>query len=231
MAQFQCSEKMYNFILDIINPNMEIDIDEIRETVFVAEDTDFTVEQSAVVWPWLLNFAKEYRDTDEPEDGIAVLSAIRTGASMISLDKIDQLFPLLEVNHNVYTVLETIKMIGRIFEAQPPNGVDEYKNISRRMHQTIRYFVNQPADNVSMRDEAVTQLAIYALAGSGSSTTQEIITEVLKKKQIWFIRQVLHNFRELRSTWENRSDHEPIEPLKLLNEAIYPMAEYIKESK
>ncbi|MCK4786601.1 MAG: hypothetical protein KAV87_22770, partial [Desulfobacteraceae bacterium] len=104
----------------ILHPEAESDIPLLREMIFIAEDANFTIEESKQLSPWLLNFAERHRDSSDPQNEPTVWSAIRTGASMLRPHAADCLRPLLEPGHSIETSLVTVKMLGRIFEAQPP---------------------------------------------------------------------------------------------------------------
>jgi len=210
------------FVLEITDPDTIIE--RLQKMVLIAEDTDFTVEQSKILSPWLLNFAEKYKSTSDSQCKIAVYSAIRTGASMLYPKDIDVLIPLLKSEH-----LVTIKMIGRIFEAQPPKEIDQYENIAEIIYDIAEPLIKE-VDSSSYR-AAVTVLSSTALASIGSSREKQLITKIIEEKEIWFTKRCLHKLKELRHKWENSFKIEPHEPLKLLNESIYSLAEYIKEKE
>lgn len=188
----------------------------IRKMIFLAEDTNFSVEQSKILAPWLLNFAKTYRDSDDVEVDGAVLSAIRTGASMLSPNSVDCLFPLLEPNHFIDTVLVTVKMIGRIFEAQPPTKINEYENIAKKIYDIAEPLLNK---DTPTQEGALIQLSIYALGAMGSSSILQILKKITKKEK-WFKQYILHNIKELRNIWTNRKEEVSKQLIELLNEVI-----------
>ncbi len=215
-------------LLEFANPRA--DIRDLQKMIFIAEDTGFSIEESKIIAPLLLDFAKKYRDTD-PLNEPAVYSAIRTGASMLTLDRVNDLIPLLESKHIINTTLVTIKMIGRIFEAQPPKRINEYKNLSEKIYDIINIYIN--IDNLDPNKEATIQLGVKALAAMGSNSVQGVLIDIQKKKKPWFIKYCLRNLNRLRHVWErnaqNNNEIEPLKPLKLLNESIYYLAEKTKE--
>ena len=210
------SEQLFAAILD---PQSEIDMPLLREMILVAEDTDFTIDQSKQLSRWLLSFAEKYRDSSNPEDEAAVLSAIRTGASMLNTQNADLLLRLLEPGHSIDTSLVTLKMFGRIFEAQPPDKVDDYNDIAIEVCPAAEIIQNSFAIT-SSRSAAIAQLAIYALAAMASSKTFQVVKEVKQLNVTWFTRQTHQEFRELRSIWSNRSTPIANQPQELLDKLI-----------
>jgi len=53
------SKTVYKLLLDIMNPEIQSDMPHIRETIFLAEDTNFSIEQSKIISPWLLDFVNK----------------------------------------------------------------------------------------------------------------------------------------------------------------------------
>ena len=115
---------------EILQPQAESNMPALREMILTAEDTGFAPDQSGRLAPWLLSFAERHRDSSDPQDEAAVWSAIRTGASMLTQDAADRLRPLLQPGHSIETSLVAVKMLGRIFEAQPPADVDQHIDLS-----------------------------------------------------------------------------------------------------
>jgi len=203
----------------ILDPEAEADMPHLREMILIAEDTGFTVEQSKQLAPWLLSFAERHRDSSDPQDEAAVWSAIRTGASMLTPDSANDLHKLLEPGHSIETSLVTLKMIGRIFEAQPPKDVDQHKELANEICQIANSLLNRYAISVS-QSAAMAQLAIYALAAMASSETQQIVETVQQLGVTWFTQQTLRELCELRSIWSNRPVPVEARPQELLERVI-----------
>ena len=205
---------------EMLNLQMDSDYLRIREIIFLAEDTDFTVAQSKLVAPWLISFAQICRDSKNIENQDAVLSAIRTGASMLNRDHIYSLYRLLEPGHPVETTLVTIKMIGRIFEAQPPSGIDEYQELSNIIYDIAKLLLNSYAIT-SSKIAAMAQLSIYAIAAMASSRTQQAVYAVGRINANWFSTQVLRKLYKLRNIWITSSDYTvDKEQQEMINKAI-----------
>lgn len=203
----------------LMHPQAEADKQRLREMILIAEDTGFTVDESKQLAPWLLSFAERHRDSSDPQDEAAIWSAIRTGTSMLTPDDTDGLCPLLEPGHSIETSLVTVKMLGRIFEAQPPAEVDEHQELADEVCQIAESLLNRYAIT-SSQNAAMAQLAIYALAAMASSEIHRIVKDVQELGVAWFTQQTLHELRELGSIWANRPVPVADQPQKLLDRAI-----------
>jgi hypothetical protein len=120
------------------------DWQEMREYVLAAEHMGFTRAQNTRLAPRLLDIAVAHRDSSDPLDEPVVLSAIRTGASMLRPEQAHRLGPLLESGHAIETSLVAMKMLGRVFEAQPPSGVDQYPDLATEVGQIARDLLKAP---------------------------------------------------------------------------------------
>jgi len=203
----------------IVHPEAESDMPRLREMILIAEDTGFTVSQSEQLARWLLSFAERHRDSSDPQDEVAVWSAIRTGASMLTPDDTDGLRPLLEPGHSIETSLVMVKMLGRIFEAQPPAEVDEHQELAGEVCQIAENLLNRYAITIS-KSAAMAQLSIYALAAMASSKAQQIVETVQQLGVTWFTQQTLRELSGLRSIWSSRPVPVADRPQKLLDRAI-----------
>lgn len=203
----------------ILHLGAESDMPRLREMILLAENTGFTVDQSKRLAPWLLSFAERRRDSSDPQDEAAVWSAIRTGASMLTPHDVNNLRPLLEPGHSIETSLVTVKMLGRIFEAQPPAEIDEHRDLADEVCQIAESLLNRYAITVS-QSAAMAQLAIYALAAMASSETQRFVETIQQLGVTWFTQQTLRELRELRNIWANRLVPVAEQPRELLTKAL-----------
>jgi regulator of RNase E activity RraB len=214
-------KKFYQQILDIINSEDKYNVPE--AIIHHIEDTDFSVEQSEVISPWLIGFALKNRDNHDSEDEstmfFSVSSAIRTGASMLYSDQVELLFPLLETGHPIDTSLVTVKMISRIFEAQPPSVLGEHKIVAEKMCEIADEILNGSSTKLSHVDVALIQLCITSLIGMGSKKVYQVL-EQFENKEKWMKSYILHNIKDLEKVWQKRKD--PIsEPMnEFINETI-----------
>ncbi len=93
---------------EIMNPDTHHNTTKFREMIFKAEDTGFSLENSKKFSSWLLNFAIQQRDSTDSKDKMVVWSAIRTGASMLTPNKVYKLKKLIETGYPIETSLVTI---------------------------------------------------------------------------------------------------------------------------
>jgi len=198
------------------DPNAEPKSDRFREVVLRAEDTAFTPDQSARLAPRLLEVALRYRD---PQDEPIVWSAIRTGASMLRPSEAHLLLPLLEPGHPIETSLVALKMLGRIFEAQPPDAVDVFVDLAKKVRGIADSLLNRYTIAIS-RPAAMAQLAIYALAALASADTLDVVRTVRGLEATWFTRRTEHKLRELREYWDNRPVAVANGPRELLDRVL-----------
>ena len=188
---------------ELLNCDPENDWPRLREIIFQSEDAAFSPEQSAQLAPRLLELAERHRDSNDPQDEPVVWSAIRTGASMLRPTEAECLLPLLEPGHPIETSLVTLKMLGRVFEAQPPDDIDQHEALAREARKIADLLLNHFAIATS-QSAAMAQLAVYALAAMGSS---HLVTSVRSIRQLavdWFTRRTVRKMRELDEFWQSR---------------------------
>lgn len=203
----------------LLGPDVDSNWPQVRELIQLAEDTGFSHEQSKELAPRLLELAVRHRDGNDPQDKPAVWSAIRTGASMLRPNQAERLRPLLEPGHHVETSLVAVKMLGRIFEAQPPADVDRYPELTAEVRRIAESLLNRYAI-ASSQSAAMAQLAIYALAAMASRSTVGLAKTVRDLGQRWFTEQTARDLRELRQYWSDPIAEAAAEPRRLLDRAI-----------
>lgn len=176
----------------------------LRELILLAEDTAFTPEQSGDLSPRLLDIAMRLRDGNDPLDTPVVWSAIRTGASMLRPQEADRLLPLLEQGHPVETSRVALKMLGRIFEAQPPKAADQYTRLADAVCEIADPLLNHYTITSSRSAAIMVQLSVYALAAMASNDTLRITGTIRELGVSWFTQQTSHDLRELQKHWSGR---------------------------
>ena len=207
----------------LVDRHAEVGWAQLRELIPLAEDMDFSPEQSRKLAPRLLEYATTYRDSTDPQDKPVVWSAIRTGASMLRPDEAGRLRPLLEPGHPVETSLVTVKMLGRIFEAQPPSDLNQYPELAHEVRQIADSLLNRYAIAVS-QGAAMAQLAVYALAAMGSDDAVELSKAVRGLGQSWFTAQLRHELRALWEYWTSQPAKGAPKPRELLERAIQELS-------
>ncbi len=202
---------------------LELDVEHdwatLRQLIMLAEDTGFTGEQSEKLAPRLLELALQRRDSNDPHDEAPVWAAIRTGASMLRPDQAASLLPLLEPGHAVETSLVAIKMLGRIFEAQPPADVDLYPEMAAKAKEVADSLLNPYGIAVS-QGAALAQVAIYALAAVASTETIEAASAVRQLGIPWFTRRAVRKLRSLQEYWQGPDSAAAAGPRDVLNRAL-----------
>jgi hypothetical protein len=203
---------------ELLRLDVEKDWPRLRELILTAEDFDFTLEESALLAPRLLDLAIQYRDSNDQQDAPAVFSAIRTGASMLRPNEASRLLALLEPGHPIETSLVALKMLGRVFEAQPPERLDQRTDLAGEVRGIAESLLNRYAI-ASSQSAAMAQLAVHALAAMASNDTLQIVRAVRHIGVSWFTQQTARELRELQSSWNARSVPVAPEVLELLERA------------
>ena len=139
---------------------------------------------------------------------------------MLRPDNADCLLPLLEPGYSIETSMVAVKMLGRIFAAQPPTQVDEHQSLANEIFQMAESFLNRYAIASSDQNAAMAQLAIYALAAMASSRIDEVVKKVRELNIPWFTQQTLQELCNLASMWESHAVTSAEQPQKLLNSVI-----------
>lgn len=208
---------------ELLKLGAENDWSRLRELVLLAEDTDFSLEQSSLLAPRLLEFAIQYRASNDSQDAPVVWSAIRTGASMLRPQEAKRLLPLLEPGHSIETSLVALKMLGHIFEAQPPERPDQHTDLASEVRGIAESLLNPYAIASSHQSAAMAQLAVYALAAMASSKTLNIVCSVRRLGVSWFAHQIARELRELRNSWDARSVPAAPAVFELLERAMHEL--------
>lgn len=193
---------------------MKIESDLLRGLIVMVEDFDFTPEQSAWLAPRLLDFATLGRDSNDAADEPAVLSAIRTGASMLDSHKAGYLRELLEPGHPIDTSIVALKMLGRIFEAQPPTWKGQHANLASDVQEIAKSALNRKAVSADVRTAARAQLAVLALASMASEEAPRMADVVREMGVSWFTEQTARELRGLRRVWATRHIRTPVVGVK-----------------
>lgn len=164
--------------------------DELRDLILTAEDQDFTPEQSPLVSAFLLDYALQNRNSSDPVDVSGVLSAIRTGASMLRPREAWRLMPLLDDYYPIDTRVVALKMLGRIFKAQPPDGPDQHKGIADVVRRIAEWELEDWSEDPSSRLRATIQLAVYAIVAMKGSQAAGLIKRIGDLCPEWFVQQL-----------------------------------------
>ena len=204
----------------IVTDNYDVDWAQLRKQILAAEDVCFSVEQSSLLAPRLLTIATYMRDCDDQEEEPVVWSAIRTGSSMLRPHQAHLLLPLLdEYVHPIETELVAVKMLGRIFEVQPPLGVDLYPELANEVCRIAKLAHMHLGATEYRFSFAKMQLAIYALAAMACSEAVRV-AENMSAQRPWFVKQVFCSLERLQGYWANCPETVDDGPLDLLRRTI-----------
>lgn len=176
---------------------------DIRPWILAAEDAQFAPALRGDLADWLLAFAMARRDSQDPGDAPAVWSALRTGASMLRPGEADKIAPLLEPGHPIDTSLVAVKMLGRIFEAHPPEAADAHDRLAATVAGMVHALLNPFAiDNPDCAARA--QLGLHALAAMASHRLEAAAGEAARLGG-WFARQSARDLGRLARRWRAAS--------------------------
>jgi hypothetical protein len=207
----------------LVRQILELDPDhdrhQLREAIVRAEKVGFAPEDSARVAPRLLELAVYYRDSSDPEDRPVVWSAIRTGASMLRPEDAVRLLPLLEPGHPIETSTVTVKMIGRLFEAHPPADSNRFGDVEHELERITDSLLNRYAIAIP-QSAAMAQLAVYALAAVGSSSTDALALRIRELAAGWFTHRTIYKLHELQEHWHRRAVEVPPAHRRLVERAL-----------
>jgi hypothetical protein len=192
-------ENILEFLLD---PKAEDSMVMVREMIFIAEDTQFTVEQCMKLSPWLLSFAEKYRDSDNQKDEGAVWSAIRTGASMLHSESAGKLSPLLGAGYRIETSKVTLKMVGHIFEVAPIPSLDTMSDLRLDIGYILENILNRDSLE-SSQISAKALLGIYALAAMGNiSCVKQFVMKIENLDLPWLSESIYKDLCRLKDIWK-----------------------------
>lgn len=195
-----------------------------RELITCAELLRFGEDQRSELLSLLWEFIIAYRDSNELDDLIAVGSAIRKYVANVETAQLDSLATLLEPGHagapSLHVKLETVKMIYRSFEADPPPSRDPHPQLAQRVYEIAKAYLD-PNVLLDGQNAAVAMLAVQALIAMLSGRASDALAMVrrLPEADYWFREQLRRRLVELRDRWgghaaASRDLSEAIEGLK-----------------
>jgi len=203
---------------------------QLRELVVCSSMARFNRKQSADLGPVLLTLAMQFRDSKDPMDHAVIWEAICTGSSMISLYALPSLEVLLETGHQADTRLDSLKMIGRIFESYPPKDLNFHVGLAGKIKDIVlsEHFEN----DVITRKSAIATTGIYALMAMGSIECGKAIDAIHDQKIRWMLRTVRHDIEDLKERWQNNAHHKvevSVEHQQMIDSMIKKLDRMIEE--
>jgi hypothetical protein len=170
--------------------------------VLCAESMQFHEDTiRARLWRRLLEIASRRRhDPDEAVSRPIVFSATRCLTSMMPVEELPQLLPLLEPPAPLETRLVTMQCIGNLFESGPPTAPDHLAGLRDRIHQLAIKFLDR--DWLIAGERAAIALnAVQTLAWLGDERLADCISQVLALRMDWFARQLSRKLEEVSEAW------------------------------
>jgi hypothetical protein len=187
-----------------------------RDLIIEAEAINLSVEQETELAVILREFIESRRDSNDPDDVVAVGSAMRKYVACIGINDLEGLLPLLESGHkarpSTALVLELVKMVARKYAANPPAKDDPCPTLAKSLAKIATPYLNAyvlPHDKFA----AIALNATMALVGMMSDQLDSIIEVVNQLPYAWFKIQLQRRIEELKSTWAARPFQERIERL------------------
>ena len=138
---------------------------------------------------------------------------------MLCPPEASRLLALLKPGHSIETCLVALKMLGRIFEAQPPERPDQHTDLAGEVRGIAESLLN-PYTIANSKIAAMAQLAVCTLAAMASNETLNIVRAVREIGVSWFSQQTARELRELQSSWNARPVSVAPEVLGLLERAM-----------
>ncbi len=174
------------------------------------------------LWLRLLEIATHRRmEADDAAAKPIVLSAIRCLTSMIPLEELHRLLPLLEPPSPLETRLVTLQCISNVFEAGPPTASDQFVQLCDRVYELALKFLDR--DWLIAGERAAIGLnAFQALACLGDRRLATCVSQLRALRMDWFVRQAIRKLQEIVDAWKELDDCEAVsfvrEQLSVLRE-------------
>jgi len=179
------------------------------EDICEVEITRFNREQLAIIRPVLWQYFLTHRNSNNPEDLIAVASAIRKYIATMPMSEISDLADLLDPTQrfplSLDLELEIVKMIYRCFEAIPPVSTNANPLLSARLWEIAKDY---SSPRMLLRDKysAVASLAIESLVAMQSEYATSAWQLATASPHQWFAEMVSDDLATLRETWLEHGD-------------------------
>lgn len=175
--------------------------EEKRRAVIESEVVAFPSESVGTLNRLLYLFIKQYRDSEDQQDMVAVGSAIRKYVVTMNLGNLSALATLLDSEHNatvpIEVELEVAKTLVRKLVQSPPEEPNSEPRLADRLYEIVTLYLNP---RLLSRDKfaAVALNAILALCLLRSSHADEVRQALEKAPESWFSELVLRRASQIR---------------------------------
>lgn len=169
--------------------DLTISDDERRTLIIEAEAIRFEPEQSRDLGLVLRTFIDKYRDSGDPQDIVAVASAIRKYVATMQPGDLSHVAELLDAGHKASVPLdlelEICKMVLRKLVASPGDGIDQFPELESRLAEIVRTYAN---DRLLPREKygATTLNAVLALVMLDDGRIPGVVDQLRPLKAAWF---------------------------------------------
>ena len=196
---------------DCITPDVLIETME-SETASHEEKRRAVIESEVVAFPLgsvgklnhlLYLFIKQYRDSEDQQDIVAVGSAIRKYVATMNLADLSALDTLLDAEHNatvpIEVELEVAKTLVRKLVQSPPEEPNSEPRLADRLYEIVTLYLNL---RLLSRDKfaAVALNAILALCLLRSPHADEVRQALKESPESWFSELVLRRASQIQKT-------------------------------
>ncbi len=176
-----------------------------RQLIIEAEGLDFDFEQRVALAPLLFEFIKQYRNSGDEVDSIAVGSAIREYVAVIPVQKIGTLVELLEAEQAIGLPLEVeneiVKMIARKFTVHPPIVENPEPALAELLLSLVKSYAN-PRVLPRVEFASITLNALHGLVAMRAPGVRELILGVHVLSISWFNDILESQILSLAEEWE-----------------------------
>ncbi len=175
-----------------------------RGLLCAVELTQFSASQKQVLLPLLWTYILRNRNSNKPDDLVAVSAAIRKYIAILPMSRISEVAVLLDSGNraqlSIELEIEVAKMIYRNFEVHPPVRADQYPELASRLFEMAHAYTNP---RVLLRDKysAAASLSIEALASLRSTLTAQALKLGSTSPHRWFSELISDDLDDLYEHW------------------------------
>ena len=178
-----------------------------RRMVIEAEVLPFGPEERRQLYPILRRFIEDFRNSDDPEDLVAVASAIRKYVATTDPNNLGTLGVLLAADQNgtvpLEVELEVAKTLVRRLISDPPEQPDSEREVGDRLMEMASTYLN--ARLLSREKYGAAALnAVLALLLLRSGHTAQLLRILSDLPVPWFRELVVRRANRIRSDVSER---------------------------
>ena len=160
-----------------------------RLAIIDAELVAFSADVLPAVQGLLRAFIEQYCDSNDPQDLLAVGSAIRKYVATIDVDDLETIASLLDARHRspvpLEIELEITKMVVRKLTANPPGEVNMYPALIHQLRELASLYLS---DRLLAREKyaAIALNTILALLLLRDAAVQSLLNQLSELHATWF---------------------------------------------